>query len=474
MRKYVLLLFVATVSIMRCAMASDPAAVLRDHQGLWLGKLTLPDGRSLGSGVDIFTRADGSVWASYASPDRRAFDVPVVAIHTAGEKAQLDLIFATLALTWRDDHFIGEWKQGGSSIVYDLHAVAQFPRVHRPQDPKPPFPYHEESLAIPSVNGVVLSATLTLPDSNPHPDLAILVHGSGPQTRDEEGGGHRTFAVLADQLVRQGIAVLRYDKRGVSRSTGDYEHHTQKDLIDDLTAVVHAMRARRQFGHVGLIGHSEGPMIAAAVAARHPTPVDFLVSLAGVGLSGMDMIMLQDRAYAMDNGARGLELERLMRFSRRWYEIVVAQPEAQTRVAALKKFRNGLTAADRALIEKYKMNEGSLSLQAAEDPALRVVLMADPQKYWRAVRCPVLALNGALDHQVPPESLAGIVAALHAGGNRHVQSAVLPSLNHLFQTAKTGTEDEYETIEETIAPDVVRRIARFIGASSAKNEGASG
>jgi len=441
---------------------ADGDSLIREHQGFWLGDLTFPNGHSVKVGLELFTRADGSVWASYASPGRGSYDIPVDRISETGGSVDLDLSFASMKLSWTGDHFSGQWKQNGDTMPVELRPVAAFPRKHRIQTPTPPFPYHDQTLAIASVKGVTLGATLTVPNGTKRPDLVVLVHGSGPQTRDEEGDGHATFAVLADQLARRGLAVLRYDKRGISRSTGDYEASTPKDLADDLTAVAQAMRARRQFARVGLVGHSEGPMIAAAVAARHPESVDFIVSLAGVGLPGVDMMLLQDRAYAKDQGAGPADAERLLRYARRYYETIVQIDDPDTRVSTLKKLREGLPADDRALIAKYKMNEGSLSLENAASPELRALLMSNPQKDWRAVRCPVLALNGDLDHQVPVESLGGIVAALHAGGNGKVESAVLPGINHMFQTARTGTEEEYSTIDETVAPVVASRIAAFV------------
>src|SRR5205823_2767986 len=131
------------------------------------------------------------------------------------------------------DHFKAEWKQGGMAFPLELKRVDGFPEKHRPQTPAAPFPYAEEQLAIPAADGVTLGATLTIPAGVVKPNVVILVHGSGPATRDELVEGHRTFAVLADYLARHGVAVLRYDKRGISRSTGDYDKHTQPQLADD-------------------------------------------------------------------------------------------------------------------------------------------------------------------------------------------------------------------------------------------------
>lgn len=437
------------------------AGVVKDHPGHWMGELKLPDGRILKSGVELFSRADGSAWASFASPDQGAYDVPVKSMDEKGDTVELQLGFGVMKMTWVGDRFNAEWRQGGVIFPIELTRVAAFPQKVRIQTPAGPFPYTVEQLSIPGANGVTLGATLSIPTGVVKPNVVILVHGSGPATRDEEVAGHRSFAVLADHLARQGVAVLRYDKRGISRSTGDYENHTQPQLADDLGAVVNAIKARHQFGRLGLVGHSEGPMIAAAVAARQPQSVDFLVSMAGVGLPGLDLMLLQDRLTAKDNGASPEEITQLMVYIGRFYEIVIAEADNEARVAALQALQKALPEADKALIKKYKMNSGSLSLRTAAQPFIRVVLMANPQRDWRGVRCPVLALNGGLDHQVPPESLAGIVASLREGGNIKVEYAVLPSLNHLFQTAKTGGENEYAEIDETIAPVALQRISAF-------------
>jgi hypothetical protein len=295
-----------------------------------------------------------------------------------------------------------------------------------------------------------------------HPNVIILVPGSGPATRDEEACGHQPFRVLADHLARNGVAVLRYDKRGIARSTGDYDQHTWPQLVEDLDGVVRALKARRTFNRLGLAGHSEGSQIAAAEAARHPERVDFVVSMAGVGLPGLDAMLAQDRLYARDHGAGPAETDRLMVYVRAFYTTVLAQPEAGPRVAALKALFAGLPPEDKALVEKREMNQGTLSLEWAAKPFLRAFLQSDAPADWRAVRCPVLALNGSLDHQVPQDpNLVGILAALKAGGNPHVESAVLPSLNHLFQTARTGSDEEYAAIDETLAPVALQRITAF-------------
>lgn len=456
MRAVALLALIALQSVV----LAEP---LRDHPGRWMGDLKLPNGTILKIGADIYTRADGSPWASVASPDQGAYDIPVKSIRNESDNTVvLDIDNATLKLTWVQDHFLGKWTQG-STLPLELRRVTAFPVRVRPQEPRRPFPYKEELLAIHSESGVVLGATLTIPLTPARPNVVVLIAGSGPQTRHVDMFDHHMFDVLTDNLARQGVAVLRYDKRGVGQSTGNFYGHTLANLEDDAYAAVRTLAARKGFGRIGLVGHSEGSAIAAAVAARHPDDVAFVVSLGGVGMSGFDLEVLQDRQWAFDHGANGEEVERIMPYVRKYYETVLATPDGEPRIVALKALYAGLSPEIQELIVKYHMNEFTLSPEMASQAFLPVSLKTDPRSDWRNVRCPVLVLSGSLDHQVPADvNVAGIVSALKTGGNAHIDSAILPSLNHGFQTATTGNEDEYAKIDETIAPIVVQRIADFV------------
>lgn len=455
----------STAVILAVLLALHPLAhadVLRDHPGRWLGTLNIPGGPPLRLGADVFTRADGSVWASAASPDQDAYDIPVAGIREHGQTAVLDLSFAVLTLTWAGDRFTGEWKQGPAPLAFELKKTADFPRKARAQTPRAPFPYRTETLALPGADGVTLGATLSLPAGVARPTLVVLVGGSGPTTRDAGLAGHQSFAVLADYLARRGSAVLRYDKRGVSRSTGDYAQHTVSQLTGDLLEVVRALETRKQFRRIGLIGHSEGAHVAAAAAARRPGSVDFVVSMAGVGMGGLASMLAQDRLWALDHGATPEEADQAIDYAKNYYEIVLAHAEPGPRIAALEALYTSLPPERQGLIRKLEMNVGTLSLSWAEKPFVRATLQANPSAHWRAVRSPVLVLNGGLDRQVPAENLDAIVAALKSGGNQRVVSTIFPALNHLFQTASTGRDDEYARIDETLAPTALERIARFV------------
>ena len=452
-----------SVAILCACHTLATAGPLADHPGRWLGDLAQEDGTTLRLGAELFRRADGSPWASVASPDQGVIDIPVAAIEESGATVKLKLSFAELWLTWSGARVEGVWKQGDAPRTFALRQVADFPVQERAQTPRAPFPYRDETLAIRTAGGITLGATLSMPAGVARPDLVVLVGGSGPGTRDATLLGHRSFAVLADHLARQGVAVLRYDKRGVGRSSGDYEGHVGADLIDDLDGVVRAMKARRDLGRLGLIGHSEGAYIAAASAARRPRLVDFVVSMAGVGVQGLDLMLLQDRVWAESHGASPAEAQQAMDYVRRYYDAVLAHAEPAPRLAALKALYAGLSQQDQALIRRLDMQQGTLSLAWAEQPFLRASLQDDPRSAWRAVQCPVLVLGASLDHQVPAgPNVQGIAAALRTGGNRRVEQAILPGLNHLFQTAPTGHEEEYGGIEETLAPAAMERIAAFV------------
>ena len=461
MKKYIAIAL--SVFAMLGLSAVAQAGVLKDHQGRWLGDMNLPDGRVLRIGAELLTRADGTPWASFTCPTQDAYDVPVKHISASQHGVALDFSLATLKLTWAGDHFDGLYVQNGQPFKLTLYKVAQFPRRVRQQTPQGPFPYREQALAIASGDGVTLGATLTIPAGKVRPNLAVLVAGSGPSARDGGVAGHQALTVVADHLARQGIAVLRYDKRGVAHSSGKYEQHTVVKLADDLHSVLRALRARKQFAKVGVVGFSEGAAIAAGVAARDRAAIDFVVSLAGVGVTGRELLLLQDRIYAADKGATAQEVQRLMAYVRKFYQAVIHHRQPGPRVAALQDVFDALSPEDQALVRKREMDKGTLSLDWAAQPFVRASLLSDPPAHWRTVRVPVLVLNGSLDHQVPAnENVAGIVAALQSGGNSRVESAILPSLNHLFQTAGTGADDEYAGLPETIAPAVLQRIATFV------------
>ena len=313
-------------------------------------------------------------------------------------------------------------------------------------------------MTVESAPGVRLAGTLTLPAGKGPFPAVVLITGSGGQDRDETILGHKPFAVIADRLTRDGIAVLRMDDRGVALSTGDFAAATDDDFARDVAADVAFLRDRGDIDpkRIGLIGHSEGGVVAPKVAARDPR-IAFIVLLAGPGVPLSQVLAAQRARLSPAMGQTPAQIRR----DQRLIDHVMA---------AMRGSKDAAEAKARAM--KVIASEGSATIRAngqAEMMAtalssgwMRDLLDYDPRPTLAAVTCPILALNGARDGQVLPEqNLPAIRLATKA--NPDVTIVELPGLNHLFQTAKTGTVGEYNDIEETIAPLALDTMADWIG-----------
>jgi len=318
----------------------------------------------------------------------------------------------------------------------------------RPQEPKPPFPYNDDEVVIPTPTpGVTLAGVLTTPKSGQAYPVVLLISGSGQQDRDETIAGHRPFLVLADYLTRRGIAVLRVDDRGVGRSTGSAATATTEDFASDALASVSFLRsyASTKDSKIGLIGHSEGGVIAPMVASRS-ADVAFQVLMAGSGVTGEQILYQQAAALAQASGASAAQVAQQRALQEQLYTIIKTEKDVT------------------AMREKIRAINGDAASQMLTLPWFRFFLTYDPAPTLRQTKIPTLALNGERDLQVPfKENLAAIEAALRAGGNTRFTIRSFPELNHLFQTSKTGLPGEYGIIEETMAPVVLETIANWIG-----------
>ena len=307
---------------------------------------------------------------------------------------------------------------------------------------------------------VILAGTLTLPEGpGPFPG-AVLVTGSGPQDRDETLFGHKPFLVLSDHLTRAGIAVLRYDDRGVGRSTGDFSVATSEDFTSDALAAVAFLKARKGVGGVGIVGHSEGGIVGPLAAVRSDA-VAFVVMLAGPGIPGCEIIQLQSELINRAEGAPE-EVIRLNKDTQaRLFAIVDGEPDPR---AALPLLRSALERASAALPQGGSTPQ-AIEAQIAQinSPWFRFFLTYDPRPTLEAVTVPVLALNGSLDLQVPAEvNLHEVGAALAKGQNPDATTRLLPGLNHLFQQAETGSPSEYARIPETMNPVALEAVSSWI------------
>jgi hypothetical protein len=356
-----------------------------------------------------------------------------------------------------------------------LYACQTASGQSRPQEPKPPYPYDEQEVVYQNKkDGVQLAGTLTLPRSKGPFPAVLLITGSGPQDRNETVIDHKPFLVLADHLTRLGIAVLRVDDRGVGKSTGRFSEATSEDFAADALAGVEYLKTRKEVAPrgIGLIGHSEGGLIAPLVAAAS-TDVAFIVMMAGPGLTGEQILYRQtlliskaagmsDDLIAQNRAAQ----EHIFAILKQEKDNVVAERRISEEAGA---FREVAAKARAEATEEQKktidMIAAAIESQAklVVSPWFRFFLTYDPRSALMKVRCPVLAINGEKDLQVPAkENLAAIRLALETGGNKDYTVLALPNLNHLFQTSRTGAISEYAQIEETISPAAMDTISKWI------------
>ena len=384
-------------------------------EGDWMGKLNLGP-QPLTIVLHVNCNAQGDVECILDSPDQGAKGIAVETDYCSSDSISVSL--ASLALS-----FQGKLK--GDEIVGTFTQYLSFPlilkrgeeKLNRPQNPVAPYPYKTEEVAFKNVaDGATLVGTLSYPIGykKGQTPVVLMVTGSGQENRDEEIFDHKPFLVIADYLARHGVATLRYDDRGFGKSTGgDVEHATTLDFMRDAASGLDFLRTSKQFGKVGILGHSEGGSIAFMLGAKGK--VDFVISMAGIGVKGDTALTAQANKIFELTGQS-------MRFSTHQYRM-------------------------NAIIKR--------------SPWLNFFIDYDPSADISNTLCPVMAINGSRDVQVISSlNLAGIKAHLKPNPKNIIKE--YPSLNHLFQHCKTGNVLEYRMIEETISPEVLEDIVRFI------------
>ncbi len=443
--------------------ARKPSDAIAAAEGVWQGALeghgmrlrlqlhvTHDDKRQLVAALDSPDQGVNGLPATKVSQKDAAFhfEIPVVSGVYDGTLNAAKTIIA------------GGWTQSGVEQKLEFRRSDKLLELVRPQNPVKPYPYKEEEVTLANAKAnVTLAGTLTLPPGpGPFP-AAILLSGSGPHDRDESLAGHRPFLVLADRLTRKGIAVLRFDKRGNGKSTGDYAKATTEDFAGDADAALAFLKTRKEIDarKIGLIGHSEGGLIAPIVAARS-SDVAWIVLLAGPALKGEDILLLQSELILKAAGVGEGEVSRTLAFDKQTYALVRLEKDP----AALEAKLNDLvhsTSTGAALSPAAVQSQVRLLVS----PWFRYYLDYDPVPALQKTMCPVLALNGEKDLQVPPkENLAKIQKALQDGGNKDFQTTELPGLNHLFQHGPTGSPTEYGGIEETMAPEALNAVSDWV------------
>ena len=438
-----------------------PPATTPAIEGVWSGTLEAGSAR-LRLVLHVTARPQGGFTAKLDSVDQGALGLPVdeVALRDRTLSLRMKALGASYTGTFSPsgDAIAGQWIQGRSLPLVFRRGTPEAPR--RPQEPKAPLPYREEEVSFAS-GDARLAGTLTLPPGEGPFPAVVLVSGSGPQDRDETIAGHRPFRVLADHLTRQGLAVLRYDDRGFARSTGRFETATTADFADDAQAGQALLTSHPEVDRkrAGILGHSEGALVAALVASRS-ADVAFVVMLAGSGVIGEEILYEQGARIAAAAGL-GPEVAAQQRAVQQATFAILKQ-ESDPAVAR-QKLEEVLNPALAQLPPDRRAAAVHAQIEQALSPWLRSFLTYDPLPALRAVKCPVLALFGEKDLQVPPtQNAAPVEAALKDGGNADHAVRVLPGLNHLFQTAATGLPTEYAAIEETMAPAALTAISDWI------------
>ena len=425
-------------------------------EGYWKGQIDI--GVQMEMAFDIKATEDGFS-ATLDVPGQSAFDIPVD--ETVFEDHRLQMTMSAMGATYsgvlKDEVIEGEFTQHGMTFPLNLAKAEKKEQQHaRPQDPQPPYHYHiEEVTFVNEKEGNTLVGTLTIPEGEgPFPAM-VLVTGSGQQNRDEELMNHRPFWVIADYCALHGIAVLRYDDRGIGRSTGEVENATSLDFSYDAEAAFDYLRNREEINasKVGILGHSEGGVINFMVASRRPE-VAFLVSLAGPAVNGIEVLKEQQAAILR---AQGMS-EEMVQFNgnanAQMFDIIEASNDREEADTLL-----------RQLLKGWGYNEELIEQTVGQmaSPWMYYFLKYDPSEAIVKTNCPALLLNGSKDLQViASQNLPAYEKIIADYGKTNLTLRELPDLNHLFQHCETGSPNEYFEIEETISPDVLEMIAGFV------------
>jgi len=470
---FIIAAIVWTVSTLGIAWGiTDSTAAPQNVAGKWLGTITFGTTK-LRIAFEISETNESGYTASMRSIDQSAVSIPMSAVKLNGDSVRLEIDAIRSAyegkLTIDGSTIEGNWLQYDTATPLVMKRVDELPEIHRPQTPKKPYPYIEEEVAYENQSANVhIAGTLTLPKGKGPFPAVLLIAGSGALDRDETVHFHKPFLVLADHLTRHGIAVLRTDKRGVGKTTGekpigDYSESTILDFADDALAGVEYLKSRKEIDpkRIGLLGHSEGGVVGPIAASRSPD-VAFIVMLAGLGQNNGDIIIFQKCLAAKEHGADENMLALMRSWYKRLYALLAEDTDSATAEKKIRVLHATLTPDEK---EKLGWPDHELNLEIAGQlrPHWRYDLRHDPCATLMKVRCPVLALGGEKDMLVPAkENLAGIEQALKAGGNTRFTVREFQGMNHGFQTVSTGAASESVKTEETMAPLVLQTISDWI------------
>ena len=389
-----------------------------------------------------------------------------------------------LAIVERDGiQFEGTFHSGKDSIrakvttygktrEFNLGKVDSLQPLYFPQNPRPPYPYRSEDITYTSCDSIQVAGTLTVPRGKGPFPAAIIVSGTGKQDRDGTFSGHKPFFRVADELTRRGFIVLRTDDRGTGQTNGMYEMATTKDFARDAQAGIDYLKTRPETDkeRIGVIGHSEGGQVAFILGAESPD-VSFVVSLAGVGVDGLQILESQNKAILETTpGITSAQVGQFMDLFNTLFQTVHSVPLEQPLERPLRAaFDNWISRQDKAILEAVNLTGGreesffSRYLYQAQSRWYREMVQYNPADYIPRITCPVLALNGNRDIMVPSdENLASIKKLLDEGGNTRYKIVELPGLNHMFQRCVTGTREEIPDLEDVFSEEALQILGDWL------------
>lgn len=446
------LLFILIVALFPCSLVFS-----QDITGSWNGVL------NYGTGtlhiVFHIEGKDGTYITTMDSPDQGANGIKTT--NTILKKKNLTIniakLFAKFEGKIKKNSIEGTFTQGGAS--FPLVLTRGTVEINRPQNPKPPYPYNSEDIFFENKKaGIMLAGTLTFPKEGNNFPVVVLITGSGGQNRNEELANHKPFLVLSDYLTRQGIAVLRYDDRGIGESEGVYHTATIQDFATDALAAVAYLKTRPEINsnQIGLLGHSEGGSIS-FIASADNKDIAFVVSMAGVAIKGDSLMKLQRYAISKASNVSDEDIAKNE-------ELVDKMINLMEKHSADSVFNYPEKFADEIIPEKMKddvaiRNFYKNQLAAVASPELRSIMVYDPIEDFQKIQCPIFAINGEKDLQVPADVNLQSFEKWLPG---KITTKKYPGLNHLFQHTQTGLIDEYLKIEETISEKVLEDIAKWI------------
>ncbi|WP_300669322.1 alpha/beta fold hydrolase [Soonwooa sp.] len=433
-------------------------AILMNAQniiGSWQGELEF-SGQTLPLIINLSGTSENPT-ATMDSPKQGAKGIPIEKASFINNQLNLnsEKLHITFVGTYKDNKISGKFMQNGLSFDMTLtpYSGNESSVLVRPQTPKPPFDYPTENISFKNQkDGNTLAGTISLPKDKKNFPIVILITGSGAQNRDEEIAGHKPFAVIADDFAKKGIATLRLDDRGMGESSVGSRNDTSENFTGDIDAAVDFL-SKRGYKNIGLLGHSEGGMIAPMVAVKNPN-VKFIISLAGPGVAINQLMYRQNEDILKHAGLPEDVVKKDLEQKKAIFNYIADYKGKNIAV----DFSNFLTKNFPNLNPQEKSAYSQLT-----EPWMTYFLQYKPADNWSKIKIPVLALNGSLDSQVAAKpNLEAIKMALTKAGNKNFKTEEIAGVNHLFQTATTGSPDEYGEITETISPKVLDIASSWI------------